>query len=232
MQESPSRNNNAFTVCIIQPNKSAYSETFIRAHVDRLPAKVNVLYGDWYPSSLENGTPLLSPDLISVAVRALLGRLLHISAKNLHTKSLVRFLQRNQVDVVLAEYGPTGVSVMEACRQANVPLVVHFHGFVVYNRQTLEEFGPDYQRMLSVAHAVIAVSRDMERDLLSLGVPPDKLHHNPSGVDTILFAGAEPAEAQHTLVADGRFVDNVLLIESNSKVCEHVQESVTHCIRH
>jgi len=37
-----------FTVCIFSPNKNAYSETFIRTHIERLPAKVKVLYGGWF----------------------------------------------------------------------------------------------------------------------------------------------------------------------------------------
>ena len=38
-----------FVVCIAHPNKSAYSETFIRAHIEHLPAKVIDLHGVWFP---------------------------------------------------------------------------------------------------------------------------------------------------------------------------------------
>ncbi|MDD1419086.1 hypothetical protein MEO40_08090 [Dolichospermum sp. ST_sed1] len=35
---------NQKTVCFIQANQSSYSETFIRAHIDHLPARVRHLH--------------------------------------------------------------------------------------------------------------------------------------------------------------------------------------------
>ena len=97
------------------------------------------------------------------------------------------------MDVVLAEYGPTGASVIDSCLEADVPLVVHFHGFDAYDRKALDKYGPRYQRMFAAAAAIVAVSRDMERQLLALGAPREKLFYSPYGVDTKLFSGAKPA---------------------------------------
>ena len=35
-------------ICVVSPNKSSYSETFVRAHIERLPADVTHLYGDFF----------------------------------------------------------------------------------------------------------------------------------------------------------------------------------------
>ena len=46
-------------ICIISPDKNAYSETFIRAHIERLPEKVYFLYGGDFPLYEEDGEPLV-----------------------------------------------------------------------------------------------------------------------------------------------------------------------------
>jgi colanic acid/amylovoran biosynthesis glycosyltransferase len=211
VQYSPERlrasNGAGPSICVIHPNKFAYSETFIRAHIERLPTRVKVLYGGWFPSYTEDDRPMLSADLTRRAIRYASRKFLRLSPEYFKEEALKHFLQANKVDAVLAEYGPTGVSVMDACSAAGVPLLVHFHGFDAYDYRTLEEYGVKYQRMFTAAGAIVAVSRDMERQLLMLGAPREKLFYSPYGVDTNLFSGAEPAKVPPIFVAVGRFVD-------------------------
>ena len=195
------------TVCIIHPNKFAYSETFIRAHIESLPAKVKVLYGGWFPTYMEGDRPLLPSDMTHQALRYASYKLLRFHPQRFRTEALKSFLHTNKVDVVLAEYGPTGVSITDACSEAGVPLVVHYHGFDAYDDATLKQYGSGYQRMFTVADSVIVVSRDMEKQLLTLGAPREKLFYSPYGVDTTLFSGADPASAPPVFIAVGRFVD-------------------------
>jgi colanic acid/amylovoran biosynthesis glycosyltransferase len=194
-------------VCIISPDENAYSETFIRNHIERLPAKVKLLYGGWFPTHLEDGRQFSSSKLSQRAIGYASSQLFGLSPQYFKKKALKKFLQGNRVDVVLAEYGPTGASIIESCVEADVPLVVHFHGFDAYDHQTLEKHEASYQRMFAAAGAIIAVSRDMERQLLKLGAPREKLFYSPYGVDTELFSDAEPAASQPIFLAVGRFVD-------------------------
>ncbi len=194
-------------VCIISPNKNAYSETFVRTHIEKLPATVKLLYGGWFPTHMEDDTTLLPSDLIHKAIRYAWYKLAGSSPQHFKDKALTHFLQTNRVNAVLAEYGPTGVAVMNPCLAAGVPFVVHFHGFDAYDQETLRQNSSAYKRMFAAASALIAVSRDMERQLLALGVPRKKLFYNPCGVDTALFSGAAPETAPPVFVAVGRFVD-------------------------
>ncbi len=194
-------------VSIISPNKFAYSETFIRAHIERLPATVTVLSGGLFPTSTENGSPLLSGRAGARIARACARQLLRLPPEYFPTRALARYLAASGVEVVLAEYGPTGVAMLDACARAAIPLVVHFHGFDAYHRPTLETHGRSYPRLFGAAAAVVAVSRDMERALLSLGARRETLFCNPYGVDTDLFAGGDPAAAGPVFVAVGRFVE-------------------------
>src|SRR5262249_12100803 len=133
-----------------------------------------------------------------------LARAVNVAVRN---RILTRYLRSNQVNVVLAEYGPTGVSVMDACRYARIPLVVHFHGFDAYHFPTLGKYGRAYQRMFSAAVALVAVSHDMEQQLIALGAPSEKVHYVPYGVDPSIFYGANPLSSEPLFVAFGRFVN-------------------------
>ena len=111
--------------------------------------------------------------------------------------------RRTQADVVLAEYGTHGIRVLKACRRAAVPLVVHFHGADASRHKILSRYAADYRRMFAQAAAVIAVSRAMERQLLSLGCPSGKLIYLPCGVDCDTFVGARPLTAPPQFLGRG-----------------------------
>jgi glycosyltransferase involved in cell wall biosynthesis len=120
---------------------------------------------------------------------------------------LANFFRKHRVDAVLAEYGPTGVAVMEACRRASLPLIVHFHGYDASDQRILAEYNEGYQRLFSTAAAIIVGSKDMEAGLLALGAPQNKINYNPVGVDGSFFKQAHPAQQPPHFLAVGRFVD-------------------------
>jgi glycosyltransferase involved in cell wall biosynthesis len=164
------------TICIVSPNENAYSETFIHAHIERLPARIIPLYRNSFPLGQD-------PRVIR------------------------QFFWENKVEALLAEYGPSGVALMEVCEQAGIPLIVHFHGGDAYDRETIAGIGQRYPELFAKAAAIIVVSRDMERQLIGLGAPRETLHYNTYGVDLSRFKGADPAQSPPQFVAVGRFVD-------------------------
>lgn len=193
-------------VCVIQPNCDAYSERLIRDQLERLPANVTMLCDGWFPRRLWNGERL-QPAALAIARRV--ANALHSPAlaNRVSRLGLTRFLRRHHVDVVLAQYGPVGCAIMDACRDADVPLVVQFHGFDAHYRPTLDHHRDQYQRLFTHAVALIAVSRHMAKQLVALGAPPEKVHCNPGGVDCARFNGAHPALAPRQFVNVARFVD-------------------------
>lgn len=195
-------------LCVIQPNDGVYSESFIRAHVEKLPATVRALYGGWFPERRDDGRPFLPPPL-GLARRNLarLPAALRLPLRLFTDMALAIYLRRGRFAAVLAEYGPTGAEVAAACRRAGVPLVVHFHGMDAYQRPTLAAFAPGYQRLFAEAAAIVVVSRAMERQLLALGAPPERLHYLPYGVDTSRFTPGDPAAAPPHFLAVGRMIE-------------------------
>jgi len=123
------------------------------------------------------------------------------------TEAYLEVFRYHSPDVVLAEYGPTGADVMEACHQAGIPLVVHFHGYDASERRTLEQERARYPELFHRSAAIVAVSRVMRRTLIEVGASAEKVHWNPYGVDCSAFAGAQPEEAQPDFLAVGRFCE-------------------------
>jgi glycosyltransferase involved in cell wall biosynthesis len=195
------------TLCIVSPRKDAYSQTFVRAHIENLPARVKALYTGDYQNFSDEGGPLVQPALSRRLTRAILRRSLKLEASYFERRALKRFLLDNKVNAVMAEFGPTATAVMNVCAEIDLPLIAHFHGFDAYRRATLESFGKSYGELFRKAAAIVAVSRDMKRQLLNLGAPEEKLHCNSCGVDVSMFDGADPLHSAPTFIAVGRFVD-------------------------
>jgi glycosyltransferase involved in cell wall biosynthesis len=123
------------------------------------------------------------------------------------SRPLRRFLSNERVVAVLAEFGPNGVRLARACAAAMVPLVVHFHGFDVYRQSTLARYLEGYRTMFEAASAIVAVSTDMERRLVELGAPADRIQCNPCGVEVSMFDQADPERAPPQFLSVGRFVN-------------------------
>jgi len=207
-------------VCIIHSNKGAYSETFIQSHINHLPAKVHVLYGFEMLTHRKNGDKPLVPRYLRISSRWFVTLHRYFKRSTSHTKFsyggeldgmtafvLKRFLGSHKINVVLAEYGPTGVAVMDACMKAQIPLVVHFHGFDAHNNFVLKSYTLRYLKMFACASAIIAVSRNMEKQLLKLGAPREKVYYNVCGVDINQFKNGRPDKNPPVFIAVGRFVD-------------------------
>jgi colanic acid/amylovoran biosynthesis glycosyltransferase len=190
-------------VCVATNGPLSYSETFIRQHASGLPTETSLM-DDWPPWK-RSGARWERTLPGRAYYRAL--RLLSPEAYGRRVTAAYVSLFRGRADAVLAEFGPTGVAVMEACRQLDLPLFVHFHGYDISMRRVLEQYGAAYSEMFRRAAGLIAVSRAMRRRLIDRGAPPERVHYNPCGVDCESFGGASPSESPPSVLAVGRFVE-------------------------
>jgi colanic acid/amylovoran biosynthesis glycosyltransferase len=189
-------------LCVVAPYVPSLTETFIRSHIEDLPAKVTVVHS-WRPA-IGDQTVLSFPTLVYHKVsRMLTGA----GLEREQAAAYLKVFRDYKIDAVLAEYGEMGVQVMDAIEQSGVPLIVHFHGYDASVKSVLEEHRETYPRMFGIASGIIAVSRAMQRKLISLGAPENKIHYNPYGVDCDRFAGANPAAAPPLFIAVGRFTE-------------------------
>src|SRR5215213_1206644 len=103
-------------LCVISPQENAYSQTFVRAHKEHLPAKIKSLYAKDYENFSDENGPLVGPELTRRLGRALLRRSLNLDRQYFQQHALRRYLVLNRVDAVLAEFGPTATLVMDVCK--------------------------------------------------------------------------------------------------------------------
>src|SRR5262245_33480328 len=188
-------------LCIVQDAAHEEANTFLRAHADHLPAKTQVIHGVLVPQV--DRRPLLNQTVPARAWRKVRRRVSGLEWSWELTWGYLKAFRRFRPDVVLSEFGSSGVRVREACRQAGVPLVAHFHGLDATQHQYLKEHAETYPLLFRDAAAIVGVSREMCRQLVRLGAPSDKVAYNPYGVDCSLFSGAAPAEAPPVFVATG-----------------------------
>jgi colanic acid/amylovoran biosynthesis glycosyltransferase len=189
-------------VCVVTPYMPSPSETFIRHHITDLPASV-LLVHSWRPTVNDRVVLSLPERVVHKAWRTLSGA----GQEHETTVAYCKVLRRHRARAVLAEYGPTGVKVMSACRRLNIPLIVHFHGFDASVRTVLDAYGSGYAQLFDQASSIIAVSSAMRRKLISLGAPAEKVHYNPCGADCHDFNGASPRDVPPVFLSVGRFVE-------------------------
>lgn len=193
--------------CIIKPNSSSsYSETFIDAHVKLLPGYKKILYGGFFPLYSDNHVFL---------IKSKLGLFNYFYNKTIlkkkdiaiRTKALAAYLIKEKIQVVLAEYGPTGALVQPACEIAGVPMVIHFHGFDAHHYETIKIYNKLYQRAFAYSSAIIGVSKDMVNNLIALGADKSKVHYNPYGINCELFHRVDVLKSDIRFLAVARFME-------------------------
>jgi colanic acid/amylovoran biosynthesis glycosyltransferase len=219
-------------VCIATRSLTGKSETFIHAHAERIPARVDVLQGS--PVHRIDGTRSLLPASVRAAVRAvgpargvdptraedLVFRKLPAGAR---ARFYAKYLRRERISVVLAEYGPVAVELSQGCVRANVPLVVHFHGYDAFKHEVLDAYAEAYRSIFRRGWPVVAVSESMRQQLMWLGAAEDQIYLNPYGVDLEVFKPGTTTPG--VVVAVGRFIDKKapeLTVLAFSKVLKRV----------
>lgn len=221
-------------IAIITPLQPTYSETFLRAHLERLPFQVHHFYGlpkmGYHPIYDGAGQALSSDqkwfNYLETGLDTLLGE--KGWGYTLRRKAMVTYFKKHQIKAVLAEYGPTGTYVLEACAQAGIPLLVHYHGRDAYHYKTIERFGAKYRKMFEFAHTILPVSTDMYQQLQSLGADPKKMLLNPYGPNPNFFKFQDIQANEPVFLTVGRFTAKKaphLTIQAFAKVLQTVPKA-------
>jgi len=208
-------------LAILTPSNNAYSETYIKAHIDKLKANTLVYFGNYVPIFKNDDTHKLNLPFILKLFYRLLGKL--IGVENLdYQKALIQSWKEEKVDVILAEYGVTAAKSLYAIKKSKIPLLIHFHGYDASHYQVLEQNKKAYLEMFQYATSVFSVSAFMTEQLLKLGCPKDKIIYNPYGPNAFFDLENEALNRDnHSFIAVGRFCDKKnpkALIESFSLV--------------
>jgi|26BtaG_2_1085354.scaffolds.fasta_scaffold00071_14 glycosyltransferase involved in cell wall biosynthesis len=165
------------------------SETFIRSHIDSLKAEFNVMTLVGNPGQrrlLDERTDFQSLGFWPRAFRKMLRLLRGQTVRQQDNVALAKLFRDRKIHCCFAEYGMSGVGVMDVCMRLGTPLVVHFHGYDAYRHDLFEKYRNDYRKMFSMAARVIAVSKDMKARLereIGFG---EKLVYNSCGFNAAI----------------------------------------------
>ena len=151
------------TICVATPSLGAITETFITNHILSLPFRTCLLHGEFL--QYDGNNRAIAHKVTYRLIDRVLSSLMLSDESPLLVRRQMQFLRRERIVAVLAEYGPTGVRIMPACRRAGVPLIVHFHGYDAYMSSVLEANKAKYKELFECVRAIVAVSRDMEEQL-------------------------------------------------------------------
>lgn len=192
-------------ICITRSERQSYSETFIRDQIAGFSklAEVFTIHSGRLPEREEDGT-LLSPWLFWILhkiVKGITGR----RNNYFGNYGLKKYFRKNNIDVVLVNYGLAAAHVWPICRDLNIPLIVIFHGHDATDKKLLRQYATKYKALFGYASSIVVVSQDMGKRIHQLGAPQEKIQVVPCGVDGSKFKPTTSLKEQ-LFLAVGRFV--------------------------
>lgn len=107
---------------------------------------------------------------------------------------------RSKVDVVLGSWAhPDGCAAVALAKLLGVPSVVKLHGTDINTGMHLAGPRRAMKAMLPKADAIVSVSSELSRRVMTLGVSPERIHLVMNGVNASMFRPQSRSEARRAL---------------------------------
>ncbi len=191
-------------IALISPSKNAYSETFIQQHKRYLKGNVMFYYNGYLPQNIEKGFPVTRHRWKRLYFKIL--EKIGVSKLSVDEQSLKASFFSNNINVVVAEYGLTGVAVLNVCKELKIPLIPIFHGFDASIKEILKNQVDNYKNLLNYSDSALVVSNKIKNNIINLAGNEHKIFVSPCGPDSLFF-DIEPGFKTSNFVSIGRFVD-------------------------
>lgn len=123
------------------------------------------------------------------------------------TKKIGRAFKRENIKLIHARFGNSGVKLMEVKKQLRIPMLTSFHGFdLPLRRDNRNLYHRKLPTLFRVGDKFTVPSRHMKRKLINWGCPAYKINIMYSGIDLIKFpfTEREPKTENITIMAAGR----------------------------
>jgi colanic acid/amylovoran biosynthesis glycosyltransferase len=196
-------------LAIFTPQLGSASETFIRRHVeDLLPGRTVVVArnsttpfgGYWRPQC-----PVLLLDRWALRLPVRLAVRAGMSQARLRDSTMARFLRQHGATVILGEFLDQFADFIPLLERMRLPYIVQGHGIDVSAALRKPGMAERYRSYDSAA-AILTRCEFHRKRLIDLGLPADRVHVNPGGVDVPDQPPARLVEACKRFLAIGRFV--------------------------
>jgi colanic acid/amylovoran biosynthesis glycosyltransferase len=183
----------------------SYSETFIKAQIDNLPFTIEYVCVKSKTQITKNSEVLFNKHKFYSIIERIKRKILKISHEDAIYKENLKAISDLNVDLILSQYGPTGTFMMDYAKDLNIKLMVHYHGYDATRYDVLLKHD-NYKKMFQQASALIAVSTEMQQQLINIGAPKHKVYHNCYGIDSTKFV-KKTFYSGKQIISVGRFTD-------------------------
>lgn len=190
-------------ICFTSPAKNAYSETFIQNLRQIIDGNVFYCYGGYFPVESEDGK-LKSHYDAPLPVRGL--SRMGLISKPPREIYLESYLKKNNIKLIIANYGQSGAELCGVSERLEIPLIVHFHGFDASVDKVLQQYEDGYRKMFKIAKCIVVVSNEMKNKIIGLGANENKvflMRYAPASS----FSSIVPDYQSKQVLAIGRFVE-------------------------
>src|SRR5689334_11431186 len=100
---------------------------------------------------------------------------------------LANLLERRGADLMHIYFGHTGVHLLPFIQCWDKPCIVSFHGADVMLKAESPDYAIKLRRVFEAVPLVLVRSRSLERRLITLGCPPEKIRINRTGIPLAQF---------------------------------------------
>lgn len=187
-------------IAVFNENLSKYTETFVDGHLKNLPFKIHLYYGQDLLNHNKEGN-LISNNLLLKKLKLFLYSLTDFDLNNL----LVSNLQSKNCQVLLSEFGTTGIKVDKISRATGIPHICIFQGYDAWHKDVLKQ--NNYTELFQNAAQIIGVSKDICQQLINLGCPKEKITYLPAYVNLELFKPKAFIQSEPIFLSVGRFAE-------------------------
>lgn len=193
-------------IAILTPNNNSYTETFIQKHIDFLPFKKIVIYGDLIPYIVQGEEYESFQIGFFEKIKRKFTSVKPSYGDDYKKQKLKHHLEKHKIQVVLAEYVLVGSLVFEICKKLNIPIIATGLGYELAIHKILNEHKETYSNFFKYCSAIIIVAKSMEKVLIKLGCSSEKIIHSPAGASEDFYE-IEPNYNSFQLFAIGRFIE-------------------------
>lgn len=171
------------------------------------PFVYDVVTKSRFPSLVVSSQPIENAELFPYEPLISLARfpIPKVVRRQVVTARLMTIAWRNSVGLIHVHHGYRLHEVMGTRRRLGIPLVLSLHGHDITG--ALEAHPDRYEDALPWIDAVVVPSRFLAGVAVAGGVPEERIHVIPSGVDTEQFTPAPLPDGTKEVLFVGRFVE-------------------------
>ena len=197
------------TILVYRDTVGARSESFVQRQYNSFKILTPVFVGT------KRG-PLAPKDAIILAAPGVFGAARRFSFRQLARISpqLKRILSEQKPELIHAQFGLGGALALPIARQADLPLVVTFHGGDATKKKHFERsallptiFQRRHAELSETARAIFCVSHFVRDALIARGFPPEKLETHYLGIDIPANVKLLPTGRSKIVLFVGRLVE-------------------------